>query len=67
MKKYDNKLWKTVVPFKEKALEAYQANLKQAAETNIENNWVLESKKRVEALSIELGVSQAKLSQEVGS
>ena len=50
-----------------KALEAYQANLKQAAENNIDNNWVLESKKRVEALSTELGVTQVKLSQEVGS
>ncbi|MCH8981711.1 hypothetical protein IH922_06805 [candidate division KSB1 bacterium] len=67
MKKYDDKLWETVVPFKEKALEAYQANLKQAAENNIENNWVLESKKRVEALSTELGVTQVKLSQEAGS
>ena len=67
LKKYDDKLWETVVPFKEKALEAYQANLKQAAENNIENNWVLESKKRVEALSTELGVTQVKLSQKAGS
>jgi hypothetical protein len=67
LKKYDDKLWETVVPFKEKALEAYQANLKQAAENNIENNWVLESKRRVEALSTELGVTQVKLSQKAGS
>jgi len=67
LKKYDDKLWETVVPFKEKALETYQANLKQAAENSIENNWVLQSKKRAEALMDELGIAQVKLSQEAGS
>jgi len=67
LNKYDDKLWETVVPFKEKALETYRANLKQAAENSIENNWVLQSRKRVEALVNELGLAQVKLSQEGGS
>lgn len=66
LKKYNDKLWQTVVPFKEKALETYQANIKQASENQIENNWILESKKRVEALSAELDISSVKLSQETG-
>ncbi|MFQ5603220.1 MAG: tetratricopeptide repeat protein [bacterium] len=53
--KYNTKLWESVLPLKEKALSTYQANIKQALENHIENNWISESKKRAKELMIELG------------
>lgn len=55
LEEYNIKLWQSVVPFKEKALNTYRANVKRAIENNIENTWIVESKKRLEALTIELG------------
>ncbi|MFQ5770726.1 MAG: tetratricopeptide repeat protein, partial [bacterium] len=63
---YNEKLWKSVLPLKEKALNTYQANVKQALEFNIQNKWITESKKRIEALTMELGRNTMELGQETG-
>ncbi|MFQ5824266.1 MAG: tetratricopeptide repeat protein [bacterium] len=67
LEEYNAKLWQTVLPFKEKALKAYQTNVKQAIENNIENIWVTESKKRMEALTIELGLDSSDIGHRSGS
>jgi len=54
---YRAKLKEKVVPFRRKALEAYEANMKQAQENNIENTWIIESRKRFQALVLELGLA----------
>jgi TolA-binding protein len=59
---YNQKLWKSVLPFKEKALSAYEANVKQAMENQIDNEWVTKSKKRLESLTLELGVTPLEIS-----
>ncbi len=64
---YNEKLWQSVLPLKEKALSTYQNNLKQAAEYNIENQWITETRKRVEALISELGLDTADASRPPGS
>jgi len=51
---YNKKLWENVLPFKEKAQKTYEANIRNAAENNIENNWILESRKRLAELRNEL-------------
>jgi TolA-binding protein len=52
---YDEKLAETAQPFKVQALETYRANVRRAEESNIDNQWVAESRKRMQALLIELG------------
>jgi len=54
---YINGLNKQAVPFKKKALEVYKANVASAEKSNIENEWVKQSKQRMEKLIIELGLS----------
>lgn len=56
---YNEKLWQSVLPLKEKALSTYQNNLKQAADYGVENQWITETKKRVQALLTELGLDTA--------
>lgn len=63
---YNEKLWRSVLPLKEKALATYQNNLKQAVEYNIENEWILETKKRMAALVTELGLDTADASRTPG-
>lgn len=64
---YDKKLWESVLPFKKKALKTYQSNVKQARENDIQNQWVLESAKRMQALTAELGLAPMKMGHESGS
>ena len=64
---YNAKLQKTILPFKEKALAAYQANVQQAFKNKIENTWITESKKRMEVLTIELGLDYEEVGQSSGS
>lgn len=52
---YDERLAETAQPFKVQALETYRANVRRAEESNIENEWVAQSRKRMQALLIELG------------
>jgi len=54
LEQYNTKLRESVQPFMEKALDAYQANVRQATEHGIENQWVDESRKRMEVLTTEL-------------
>ncbi len=54
LEEYNAKLWESVLPFKEKALSTYQANVKQALENDINNKWIDESKKRIKAIAEEL-------------
>lgn len=64
---YNQKLWESVLPFKKKALNTYQANVRQAMQNSLNNQWVTESKKRMEALAVELGIETIKLGHESGS
>jgi len=52
--RYNEKLWQQVLPFKEKAKKAYEANLRNAAENGIHNRWIMESEKRLNDLNIEI-------------
>jgi len=63
MAKYDAQLLEKIRPFKERALEAYQANVMQAGENGIANQWVDSSRERVQTLSAELGLPQPVTSQ----
>jgi len=54
LKTYNAKLLQTVLPLKQKALTTYEANIKQADENSIDNYWISESRKRVQALKTEL-------------
>ncbi|MFZ5515408.1 MAG: tetratricopeptide repeat protein [Candidatus Zhuqueibacterota bacterium] len=45
-----------VIPLKRKALEYYKANVASAEKNNIQNEWVENSKQRMEKLIIELGL-----------
>lgn len=54
---YLNKLnEQQVIPLKRKALEFYKANVASAEKNNIQNEWVENSKKRMEKLIVELGL-----------
>lgn len=55
--KYNAELWERVLPFKKKALETYEANLKNAEENGIENDWTTQTKHRIENLHTELGMT----------
>lgn len=44
------------MPFRQKALEVYRANVASAEKSNIQNEWVEQSKQRMEKLIIELGL-----------
>jgi tetratricopeptide (TPR) repeat protein len=44
------------IPFKQKALEVYKANVASAEKSQIQNEWVEQSKQRMEKLIIELGL-----------
>ena len=56
MAKYEEQLQQKIRPFKEKAFAIYQANVKQAEENSIANDWVEQSKQRLQALGAELGI-----------
>jgi len=53
---YYTNLRQQLIPFKEKALEFYKTNVANAEKNNIKNEWTEESKKRMEALIVELGL-----------
>ncbi len=52
---YNQQLNTRTEPFKVQALEIYQANVQRAEENNIENQWIDESRERMQQLLIELG------------
>lgn len=52
---YEQKLDERIRPFKEKAFETYEANLRQARENEISNDWVNQSRTRLHTLATELG------------
>jgi len=54
--KYLTGLNQQAVPFKQKALEVYKANVASAEKSNIQNEWIEQSKQRMEKLIIELGL-----------
>jgi len=56
---YVNALKERAKPYKEQAMETYKLNIEQAETNNIENSWVNESKKRIQALSQEDNVNKA--------
>jgi TolA-binding protein len=58
MTKYEAQLMERVRPFKERALESYQANVQQADANAIVNQWVDSSRERIQTLSAELGLPQ---------
>jgi len=53
---YLNGLNKQAIPFKQKALDVYKANVATAEKSNIQNEWIEQSKQRLEKLIIELGL-----------
>ncbi|UCE06862.1 MAG: tetratricopeptide repeat protein [bacterium] len=53
---YLNGLNQQAVPFKKKALEVYKANVASAEKSDIHNEWIVQSKQRMEKLIIELGL-----------
>ena len=57
MAKYEEQLLQKIRPFKEKALAAYQANVKQAEENGINNQWIDQSRQRIQILVGELGLA----------
>lgn len=62
---YLNGLNQQAVPFKQKALEVYKANVASAEKSNIQNEWIEQSRQRMEKLIIELGLgSQINHSQQ---
>ncbi len=54
---YLNGLNQQALPFRQKALDVYKANVASAEKSNIQNAWVDQSKQRMEKLIIELGLS----------
>jgi len=55
-KEYLEGLTQQSIPFKQKALETYRANVTNAEKSNVQNQWVEQSKQRMEKLIIELGL-----------
>jgi len=53
---YLNGLNQQAIPFKQKALEVYKANIASAEKSQIQNEWVEQSQDRMEKLIIELGL-----------
>jgi len=53
---YLNGLNKQALPFRQKALDVYKANVASAEKSNIQNEWIDQSKQRMEKLIIELGL-----------
>jgi hypothetical protein len=53
---YLNGLNQQAIPFKQKALDVYKANVSSAEKSNIQNEWIEQSKQRMEKLIIELGL-----------
>jgi tetratricopeptide (TPR) repeat protein len=53
---YLNGLNQQAMPFRQKALDVYKANIASAEKSNIQNEWVEQSKQRMEKLIIELGL-----------
>lgn len=54
---YEASLQQKIRPFKERALETYRANLRLAEENDVRNEWVDNSRKRVDALMFDLGLA----------
>jgi cellulose synthase operon protein C len=57
LEQYRTAMSSKIRPFKEKALETFKKCVEQAEANKIENQWVDESRKRMRALVIELGLS----------
>ena len=55
-KLYEQKLSESAMPYRQKALETYRKNVLQAEKNQVENMWVEESRKRMNTLTIELGL-----------
>ncbi len=55
---YINGLQQQALPFRQKALEVYKANVASAQRSNIQNEWVEQSKQRMEQLIIDLGLGR---------
>jgi len=55
---YINGLQQQALPFRQKALEVYKANVASAQRSNIQNEWVEQSKQRMEKLIIDLGLGR---------
>ena len=53
---YLNGLNQQAMPFRQKALDVYKANIASAEKSNIQNEWIEQSKQRMEKLIIELGL-----------
>ncbi|MBN2355797.1 tetratricopeptide repeat protein [candidate division KSB1 bacterium] len=51
---YRARLAETAKPYKERAMETYKKTIDQAEANNIENSWVLESRKRLRALMLDI-------------
>lgn len=58
---------KQAVSAKQKALEVYKANVANAEKSSIQNEWVDQSKQRMEALIIELGLGSTQMNSAQGS
>jgi len=54
---YMAKLNEQVLPFKQKAVAAYETNIKNAEELGIENEWIEKTRKRLQQLNTELGLT----------
>ncbi|HDP99757.1 MAG TPA: tetratricopeptide repeat protein, partial [bacterium] len=50
---------KQVVSAKQKALDVYKANVANAKKSDVENEWVQQSKQRINQLSLELGLGSS--------
>jgi TolA-binding protein len=66
LQEYNTKLQETILPFKQKALQAYETNIRQAELHSIENYWVVESKRRLNVLSAELEIKPSELTEKRG-
>ncbi|HQG47069.1 MAG TPA: tetratricopeptide repeat protein, partial [bacterium] len=56
LQEYQSKLVTAAKPYKERALETYAKMVEQAKANAIENNWVSQSRQRLQALQTELGI-----------
>lgn len=67
LEEYNAKLQAKILPFKKKALETYEANVRNAFKNDIENTWVAESRERMKSLTAELGLPSTDIEQQSGS
>ncbi|MFQ5707085.1 MAG: tetratricopeptide repeat protein [bacterium] len=67
LQQYNQKVNEKVLPFRKKALAAYQSTVEKAYKNNIHNTWVQQSRHRVEVLTAELGLSAREIDPSTGS